>query len=136
MSAGDRRVLSLREARDAIDAGEIDLLTSDVFDTLVWRPVGEPWQLFRRLADQLRADGLLRAPDVTAMTLSHARRRAERLARAASKRARGSVECTLEEIWREMPAAWFGQVDDATLTRSCAGAMRGPSSTPTSWSIL
>lgn len=104
-------VLSVAEARRAIESGTVDLLTSDVFDTLVWRPVGEPYQLFDRLAERLTADGLLRAP-VEPAVMTHGRRRAERLARDRARRERRSVECTIEEIWREMPAAWLGDVND------------------------
>ena len=75
----ERSVLSLAAARRAIEAGEIDLLTGDVFDTLVWRPVAKPHQLFPRLAEPL---GLPVDPAV----VGHGRRRAERLARAGSKR--------------------------------------------------
>lgn len=104
-------VLSVADARRAVEAGEVDLLTSDVFDTLVWRPVAKPHQLFPRLAAAL---GLAVDPTV----VGHGRRRAERLARAGSKRTRDSVECTIEEIWREMPPSWFGgTVDDATVGR-------------------
>ena len=104
----DGGVLSLVAARRAIEAGEIDLLTSDVFDTLVWRPVVEPHQLFPRLGARL---GL----PIDAAVVGHGRRRAERLARAGSKRRRGSVECTIEEIWAEMPAAWLGDVTDRAV---------------------
>ncbi len=110
-------VMSLADARRAIERNEIDLLTSDVFDTLVWRPVSKPHQLFPRLAERLRADGLLRV-DVEPDVLGHGRRRAERLARDRARRDRGSVECTIEEIWREMPSAWFGDtLDDAVVAR-------------------
>jgi FMN phosphatase YigB (HAD superfamily) len=117
------RPLSLDEARRAVAAGEIDLLTSDVFDTLVWRPVAKPHQLFPRLAAQLAADGLfLPGVDIDPVVFGHGRRRAERLARATSRRERSSVECTIEEIWREMPAAWFGDqldepIDEAFVAR-------------------
>jgi FMN phosphatase YigB (HAD superfamily) len=111
---GDRHheVLTLASARRLVESGAVDLLTSDVFDTLVWRPVSKPHQLFPHLAARLRDDGLLRA-DVDAAVIGHGRRRAERLARDAARRTRRSVECTIEEIWGAAPAAWFAASDDA-----------------------
>ncbi|MGB0113277.1 MAG: HAD hydrolase-like protein [Ilumatobacteraceae bacterium] len=83
----------------------IDLLTSDVFDTLVWRPVAEPHDLFVQLGAELRDGGLL--PDhVTAGVFGMARQVAERRARTSAGRGNPSAECHLEEIWQEMPAVW------------------------------
>ena len=87
-------VLSVAEARRAIESGTIDLLTSDVFDTLVWRPVSEPYQLFARLAERLTADRLLRAA-VAPAVITHGRRRAERLARDRARRERRSPGANL-----------------------------------------
>jgi FMN phosphatase YigB (HAD superfamily) len=104
--------LTMHDVRASIDAGEVTLLTSDVFDTLVWRPVAEPRHLFLVLARRCRDAGWL--PDwVDDRTFAIGRERAEHLAREAAAEVWGTPECTLEEIWTHMPSAWSPDLDDA-----------------------
>ena len=93
---------TLAEAAAALTAGEIDHLTSDVFDTVVWRAVARPEDLFLTLARLLRDEHGLAIGEhefLAARTSSEAR------ARRTALELHGTPECTLEEIWDEMPAA-------------------------------
>lgn len=100
MSATTDHLLTLRDVAEAIERGEIAHLTSDVFDTIVWRPVATPADLFLRLGAELdrRCGGW---PDPT--RFRNARIEAERRARVRAMVAHGVPECTIEEIWAEMP---------------------------------
>jgi FMN phosphatase YigB (HAD superfamily) len=106
-----------------LKAGDIDLVTSDVFDTLVTRPVTTPSDLFVRLARCLDLPA-----HVTSHVFASARRAAERRARTdQSARSRRDLvaaspgiteaelvhdpqvaapEVTLHEIWEKMPESW------------------------------
>ena len=97
----------ITEARRRVLRGEVALLTSDVFDTLVTRSVARPSDLFVSLAGRLHALGVLDA-NVTPLEFAHARRSAERRARAAIAAVVTDrlPECTLDEIWAEMPDGW------------------------------
>lgn len=92
--------------RHLIVTGGVDMLSSDVFDTLVWRDVAQPTDLFLRLGQHLRGAGLLPL-HVGAPEFRRARVNAERAARRANQRSRGSFECTLGHIWEQMPPAWL-----------------------------
>lgn len=95
--------LTIPEAAELVTTGTVKLLTSDVFDTVVWRPVPSPHHLFVTLAERLLAAGhLATAVDPHAFALT--RVRAEHAARVAAREAHGSPECTLEELWAEVPA--------------------------------
>ncbi|MFK7919964.1 MAG: glycosyltransferase [Ilumatobacter sp.] len=109
------------EADTLIRSGAIDLVTSDVFDTIVTRPVASPSDVFVALAAELALP-----PTVSAPIFAHARRNAEHRARQRRIEARRSElltagferaaidtdpqivapECTLAEIWSLMPAEW------------------------------
>ncbi|MGA1554862.1 MAG: glycosyltransferase [Ilumatobacteraceae bacterium] len=106
----------LRRARDLILDGSVDLVTSDVFDTIVTRHTATPSDAFVRLGETLAGSGLLPA-GMTATQFSVARQHAERRARAEAAVRHGwvdrSPECTLVEIWNEMPPSF----------RARAGAM-------------
>lgn len=81
-----------------------------MFDTLVWRPVAVPSHLFLRLGADLSANGML--PDhVTPDVFALSRSTAERRARERVGRRHRSQECTLEEIWDEMPLRWRREGD-------------------------
>lgn len=106
-----------------ITSGEIDLITSDVFDTLVTRPVATPSDLFLRLADRVDLPA-----HVTPHVFTSARRDAERRARRDRSTMRrhqlvttnpditegdivhdpqvAAPEVTLAEIWELMPPTW------------------------------
>lgn len=96
----DTTPLTLAEVDEAIRSGEVRHLTSDVFDTVVWRAVATPSDLFLALAADLESStGAWSHAD----RFRVARIDAERRAREAAVVAHGSPECTLEEIWAEMP---------------------------------
>ncbi|MDX2382271.1 MAG: hypothetical protein QNM02_21240, partial [Acidimicrobiia bacterium] len=104
LAARDRRD-PVGSARESIAGGEIDLLTCDVFDTLVWRPVAEPHHLFVEIGRRLAAVGAL-PRFVEPVQFMHGRVVAEQQARERNRDARESTECTLEEIWACMPERW------------------------------
>ena len=101
------------EVHTALAAG-VRLLTSDVFDTLVWRPVGEPRHLWPRLGRHLVDTGLLPS-DVTPEHFADVRVRAEARARIPHHVPGRSPETSIEEIWAEMPAAWLADTSVADL---------------------
>jgi FMN phosphatase YigB (HAD superfamily) len=107
--------ISIGDVHDAISRGEVDLLTCDVFDTLVWRPVAEPHHLFIEAGRRMGGAGAIPA-FVDPVRFTEGRVHAERRARERNRRDRGSTECTLEEIWALMPARWHERSPgDATL---------------------
>lgn len=81
-------------------AGRIDHLTSDVFDTVLWRAVARPEDLFLTVARTMRDRHGLTIDDQGFLL---ARSRAEARARHNAVGEFGTPECTLEEIWEEMP---------------------------------
>jgi FMN phosphatase YigB (HAD superfamily) len=88
-------------AFSAIDHGDIDALSVDVFDTLLLRRVPRPVDAFVLLGQRLVADGRV-APFVTPTLFAGAREQAEERARA-KKRHRGAFpEVTLSEIYDEL----------------------------------
>ncbi|WP_420450863.1 glycosyltransferase [Ilumatobacter sp.] len=92
-------------ARRLVVGGEIELVTSDVFDTVVTRPVATPSDLFVVLGRRLLDDGAL--PErVTPPMFAAARREAER--RARDHRSRGARRRLLAEslhaVDRSVPA--------------------------------
>ena len=93
---------TLPEVMRAIGAGEIGHLTSDVFDTVVWRPVARPEHVFLALARAIRDDHGLAIDDQEFLA---ARILAEVRARHRAVAEHDAPECTLEEIWDEMPAS-------------------------------
>jgi FMN phosphatase YigB (HAD superfamily) len=93
------------DARRLLESGGIGLLSFDVFDSLVWRPVATPLHLFRILGRELVARGWV-PEHVAEDDVLGARRIAEERARSAALVAHGSDEATLEEIWAEMPSSW------------------------------
>jgi GT2 family glycosyltransferase/FMN phosphatase YigB (HAD superfamily) len=120
-------------ARRYLMEGRVDLVTSDVFDTLVTRHVATPSDLFVQLASALPLP-----EHVTALMFAEARREAERRARDQHSQARSATlradglalaeiemdpevaapEITLHEIWSLMPANWADS--DAGLTAELA----------------
>lgn len=104
--AGGPQTCTLAEALDLVESGSVRLLTCDVFDTLVWRPVARPWHLFGDIARRLREQGVL-ADWVDDRAFTMGRRQLEHEARLRARRLMDSPECTLEEIWDGAPAAWW-----------------------------
>ena len=104
--AGGPQTCTLVEALDLVQSGSVRLLTCDVFDTLVWRPVARPWHLFADIAVRLREQGWL-ADWVDDRAFTMGRRQLEHDARSRTRRLLDSPECTLEEIWDLAPAEWW-----------------------------
>lgn len=93
--------LGVAEALNKIEQGVFDCVSFDVFDTLVWRPVGTPSDLFAVLGREMSAAGEL--PELYDPSLfPRARALAERAARLAAHDQHETPECTFEEIWEQL----------------------------------
>lgn len=92
--------LRLLPAFHAIDAGKCNLLSLDIFDTLLWRKMPLPADLFLLLGKELKADGWL-IDAVTAECFAELRVLAERIVRAkkALKQGTKTAEINLHEIY-------------------------------------
>jgi FMN phosphatase YigB (HAD superfamily) len=86
---------------DELSAGSISLLTSDVFDTIVFRPVRSPVAIFDLVGEALVARGMLR-PQITPTAFGRLRATAERRARVLRHAAYGDHEASLQEIYRQI----------------------------------
>lgn len=90
----------------AIASGKLRVLSVDVFDTLVWRRVPEPADMFLMLGLALAAEGGL-ADDISPAAFAELRRAAERAARAKAEAATGYREVHLADIYAALPASLF-----------------------------
>lgn len=113
-------VLALPDGRDhrldrayaALDAGQVSVLSFDVFDTILWRQVPRPSDAFLLLGDRLaRAEAMVDWVDPWAFR--RLRIGAEDRARARSVAAGESVEVTIHQIWAELAAAVLRHPDPA-----------------------
>lgn len=77
------------------------VISLDFFDTLVYRLCGDPVRLFIEAGRRLMEKGMLLI-DTTPEEYAIIRKRAEALARQTSLRTRGTVECNIYDIYREM----------------------------------
>jgi len=93
--------LALDRLADELSAGSISLVTSDVFDTIVFRPVGAPVAIFELIGEALVARGMLR-PQITAAAFGRLRATAERRARVVRHAVYGDHEASLHEIYRQI----------------------------------
>ena len=100
----------LRELCDLVDSGDFDLLSLDVFDTLVWRRVPQPADLFFLLADEVRASGGL-FDSSSRESFVRERVRAEQRARRRTP----AGEITLADIYAEVPRGYFNGVSPAEV---------------------
>lgn len=91
--------LRVRTLVSLIDSGAFDVLSLDVFDTLVWRAVPRPTDAFLLLAARFRSRGWL-AESASDAAFAHERQATEERAR----RATAHHEVTLTDIWEEFPA--------------------------------
>ncbi|HEU5471766.1 MAG TPA: HAD family hydrolase [Actinophytocola sp.] len=82
------------------------VLSLDIFDTILWRRVPRPTDVFAILGSRLRAAGQC-APWVTDATFRRMRIAAEQAARERRGEAWGN-EVSLFDIWGEMPPEPFG----------------------------
>lgn len=87
-------------AYEAIDKGEIDLLSLDIFDTLLWRKLLLPIDLFLLLGKQFKEEGWL-IDAVPADAFVELRIKAEQVARLKKQREESGKEVTLKEIYWE-----------------------------------
>lgn len=95
---------------NAIKTGRFKLLSLDVFDTLVWREVPEPTDLFLMLGQKLIDDGWLH-PKIHPTAFAHTRIEAEKRARLMHYQMTSSGECRLSQIWQNIPAGLFKKYD-------------------------
>lgn len=92
----------LAPARELLASGTIDVLSLDVFDTLLWRAVPEPADAFPLVAGRLRERGMLDA-SVDLEAFRALRVGAEARAREALKAAGEGPEVTLSHIYAAFP---------------------------------
>lgn len=98
--------LRLMEATRRIDSGSVKLLSLDIFDTLLWRKVPLPADLFLLLGQQFKQEGWL-IEGITPECFAELRSKAEVLARAKKAKDLGQLsefefpahEVTLKEIY-------------------------------------
>ena len=109
LSVTDQRLIPVR---DAIVAGRHQVLSVDIFDTLLWRRVPEPADLFLVQARTLAAAGKL-ASHVSPMGFADLRRAAERAAREKVQAVTGYREITLADIYAQLPDHLFAAGFDA-----------------------
>ncbi len=90
----------------ALSAGQFKVLSVDVFDTLLWRQVPEPADVFLVLGQQLKDAGHL-AGHISPIAFAELRRAAQTSARERAFAATGSREVTLADIYAELPDIIF-----------------------------
>lgn len=105
MKITDRRLASVAQE---LAEGRVRVLSVDVFDTLLWRRVPEPFDLFLVLGKDLAQAGLL-AADVSVTGFAELRRTAERVARERVQTTTGYREVTLADIYAALPQNLFAQ---------------------------
>jgi FMN phosphatase YigB (HAD superfamily) len=99
----DQRLIPVQ---DGFAARRYQVLSLDVFDTLLWRRVPEAVDVFLLLGRQLAADGKL-AAHVSPLGFSDLRRIAERAAREKVQATTGYREITLADIYTGLPDHLF-----------------------------
>ncbi|MFC7342476.1 HAD family hydrolase [Saccharopolyspora griseoalba] len=98
------RAPELERVRRLVSDGSCAVLSLDVFDTVLWRRVPRPTDVFAMLGARLRREG--RVPDwITDGTFRLMRIDAEQRARERSLSTCGEV--SLFDIWREVPPEVF-----------------------------
>ena len=102
-STSDRRLV---EVLAAASSPIIRAVSTDVFDTLVWRTVPKPVDAFVVLAHRLRGRGML-SHRLTAESFGVLRQTAEATARDSRLRQNGQTEVTLNEIYALLPSWAF-----------------------------
>ncbi|MEQ8509599.1 MAG: hypothetical protein RIB43_11380 [Rhodospirillaceae bacterium] len=90
-----------------LKAGRYKVLSLDIFDTLMWRRVPNPVDVFLSVGELLR-DGDLLAPWISVVQFSELRAAAEKVARAKAEASTGSREVLLADIYAAFPDhAWL-----------------------------
>ena len=110
--AGSRSVddAVLRTLCEEVAAGSISLVTSDIFDTIVFRPTVTPTAVFELIGDALLDRGMLKA-GITPAAFARLRAVAERRARQRRHDEFGDPESSLHEIYRELPLVLAADFD-------------------------
>ncbi len=103
MTLSDQR---LRSVRDALASGHQKVLSMGVFDTLLWRRVPEPSDVFWLLGLHLQSAGRL-ASHISPIAFAELRRAAQTNARERAFAASNSREVTLADIYGELPGTIF-----------------------------
>ncbi|MGD0196453.1 MAG: hypothetical protein ABSC56_00910 [Solirubrobacteraceae bacterium] len=96
----DSRFAALREL---IAGGDTAVLSVDCFDTILWRRVAKPSDLFVVLGEELRSEGHLDA-SIDPLGFGRMRVAAESLARLRKQARAGTPEVKLDEIYAELPS--------------------------------
>jgi len=87
---------------EALDDPYVQVVSVDVFDTMLWRMVAEPVDAFPLVGRRLRERGLL-AAHISPHTFDHLRQRAEAQARVTLQAGGGGVEVDLARIYAQLP---------------------------------
>ena len=96
----------LRTTAEGLRSGAIRVLSLDIFDTLLWRRVPEPADVFLMLGGDLATAGKL-APGVNAVAFAEARRAGERAAREKVQAVTGYREVKLGDIYAAVSGQLF-----------------------------
>ena len=102
----------LKPVETVLKAGGAKVLSLDVFDTLIWRRVPEPFDVFLVLGRRLAAAGKL-AAHLTPQGFADLRFAAERAAREKVQAVTGYREIKLADIYAELPDHVFAAGFDA-----------------------
>ncbi len=92
----------LIEARRLIEEGTVSVVSLDLFDTVLWRRVPRPADVFVLLGDELARRRRL-SPDISPEAFRRLRIEAERRARRRRRDRGDGEEVALEEIWAQIP---------------------------------
>lgn len=113
----DKRLI---KAYEAIDSGKIEVLSLDIFDTLLWRKIAVPSDLFFILGRRLKSEGWL-IPSVTPESFYELRMMAESLARMEGKYRKDNAEICLKEIYWKMTGIFV----KISVTEMLDGTVKG-----------
>jgi len=98
--------LRLAPVLSGLTAGQFHVLSLDVFDTLLWRRVPEPQDMFLVLGNRLAENGKL-AGHISAVGFADLRRAGEMAAREKVQAVTGYREVTLADIYAAIPQHIF-----------------------------
>ena len=110
----------LIQAYNTIDAGAIDILSLDIFDTLLWRKIPSPEDLFLILGKSLKEEGWL-IPAVSSESFAQLRISAEQSARLEKEYALKTTEVTLPEIYWQLQSLFIQLSTDQMLAKDSKG---------------
>lgn len=99
----------LHAAWEAIRRPDVKVVSTDIFDTLLWRQVAQPADAFALLGQRLRRRGAI-ASGLGAEAFRNLRGHAEHRARVARAHATNDLEVTLAEVYELLPDWMFSAV--------------------------